>query len=276
MNLRLCSVFGGGSVLLGSLLLLLPTAACGLAVDDDVGDDDVGDDDSGDDDAGDDDSQVLLEAESGVLLATNSAGRSGWYYLPPRADGAPVPYLVAFHGTGGDGQSIGAAFQALAEVRGFAIVAPDSRVSPQGQYMWEVGTEPGEVTPDLTHAITCLDEVLARGDAPLDAGHLLAAGFSGGASSAPYLATNDARFTALAILHGGMFEGGFGPNQPRAWLSTGEDDTARPPGELSQYALLLGTLGFPEVEFRTYPGGHELGEAERGELIAWWLDGARR
>ncbi len=71
-------------------------------------------------------------------------------------------------------------------------------MSPQGDYTWEVGTDPGEITPDYEHAVDCLDEVLDFSDTPLDPEAVLAAGYSGGASSAPYLATNHDSFRSFA------------------------------------------------------------------------------
>jgi len=224
------------------------------------------------DDDDDDDSTdaVVLPAEAGALETLNAADRSGWFLLPERTAGEPIPYLLVFHATGSNGQSMAGRFAAHSADRGFAVVAPDSRVSPQGDYTWEVGTDPGEVTPDYEHAVDCLDEVLGFSEAPLDSDSVLAAGYSGGASSAPYLATNHDVFRSFAILHGGMFPGAFGDNEGAGWLSTGDDDTLRPPSELSGYAATLEGMGY-DVELRTYPGGHELSEIERDELIAWWL-----
>ncbi len=67
-----------------------------------------------------------------------------------------------------------------------------------------------------------------------------------------------------------MFPGAFGDNQVRGWLSTGDADGVRPPSELSGYEATLDAMGY-DVELHTYPGGHELSEIERDELIAWWL-----
>ena len=103
--------------------------------------------------------------------------------------------------------------------RGFAILAPESRIAPDGQANWEVGDHPGEITDDRTHVMACLAElvaVLSAEHLTLDPRHVLVAGHSGGASSAPWLATSEEPFTAFAVLHGGAFPDGFGPRPRRA------------------------------------------------------------
>jgi predicted esterase len=237
------------------------------ADDDDTADDD---DDAADDDdtADDDDSASTLPEELGVLLTTNAAGRSGAFFLPARAPGEPLPIALLFHPTGGAGASMRDSFLAEARATGFAIVAPDSRVSPNGDFTWEVGTDPGEVTPDLLHAQACWQEVLDLGITP--SADVLAAGHSGGASSAPYLASNDARFSHFAVLHGGVFVGGLGSDRPAGWLATGEDDTLRPPAKLQGWADSLAALGF-DVTVEIFPGGHGVSAAERVALVDWWL-----
>ena len=226
------------------------------------------DDDTADDDTiTDDDDSTALPEEVGALSTTNAADRTGAFFLPARTSDEPVPIALLYHPTGGDGASMRQGWIDAARERGFAIVAPDSRVSPQGQYTWEVGTEPGESTPDLVHAQDCLAEVLAMS---VTAGPLLAAGHSGGASSAPWLGSVDDRFGHVAILHGGVFPSGLGPERPAAWLSTGEDDTARPPAELAGYAQELQDLGF-DVTNTVFPGGHGVSAEEQTAVLDWWL-----
>src|SRR5690348_12933700 len=52
---------------------------------------------------------------AGTLLAKNSIGRSGAYYLPSRYASARVPLMVAIHGTGGSGMSMVARLRGVAE-----------------------------------------------------------------------------------------------------------------------------------------------------------------
>jgi len=209
--------------------------------------------------------------EQGVIGVQNSAGRSGAYFVPAGARSQAAPLLVILHGTGGSGQRMLSAFLPLAQARGFAIVAPDSRQAPNGQLTWEVGDHQGEVTDDLTHIVRCVDWVQQHVGLTVDADHVLIAGYSGGGSSAPYVASNREPFTHAAVLHGGVFAGGLGPRRPRVWFSTGEQDPARPVAGVRQAADAMTKLGFQDVTVRTYPGGHALSLEEMRDLITWWL-----
>ena len=73
------------------------------------------------------------------------------------------------------------------------------------------------------------------------------------------------------MLHGGLFVGGFGEGSPAAWLSTGADDTIRPPAELEGYATQLEGLGF-DVTIEIFAGGHGLSATEIEAIGQWWLD----
>lgn len=204
----------------------------------------------------------------GALRATNAAGRSGAYLLVPTRD--PRPLMVFMHGTGGAGAQGVEMFRALAERRRFHVLAPDSRISPQGAATWEVGDRVGEVTPDYQHVIICIEELLAMPGVAVDRQRVLAIGYSGGASMAPYLATNDDAFGAFAILHGGVFPGGLGGRPARGWMSTGEADTLRTPSATEQHAAALRAAGY-EVESRVFPGGHATTAAELEAVVTWWL-----
>ena len=214
-----------------------------------------------------------LPAQEGTISAENSAGRHGAWYLPEGYNTHPVPFLLGFHGTGGEGTQMVSAFKDLAVTWGFGIVAPDSRATPEGVYTWEVATTPGLPTEDLLFAQTCLNEVLDIDGVELDRAHVMAAGFSGGGSSAPYLATWDDRFTRCAVLHGGVFPDGLGDHMVTCWFSTGTDDTVRSPDHVQGQADSMQAAGFPVV-YEEFPGGHELTTQEKEALITWWLDGA--
>jgi len=208
-------------------------------------------------------------ALEGTFETTNSAGRTGSYYLPEGWNLGPLPVLVGYHGTGGDGAQQVVQFRQLAAEQSFAIVAPDSRQSPSGEWTWE-GGDAGEVTEDMLHTLALLDEAEALG-LDIDEGRVLGTGFSGGASSAPYMATNDDRFIAYASLHGGVFPTGMGDNRTAGWFSTGEDDTLRTPEEIYGHAEAVEAAGYPAPEVRIYPGGHGVSAQEASELVDWWL-----
>jgi predicted esterase len=178
---------------------------------------------------------------------------------------------VLFHGTGEQGSTIANAFRPLAQKHGIVMVAPDSRRSPGGSFTWQVSDEPNDLTADFHHTLRCLEEVLGMPDVAIDWGRVLAAGYSGGGSSAPYFATNERRFRAFAVLHGGVYPTGLGPNRVRGWFSTGEADSVRSP-EAVRRAAESARSRADAIEVRTYPGGHGLSERELAEVVAWWLD----
>ena len=207
----------------------------------------------------------------GRLVAKNSAGRTGSFYLPAGFDAQAVPMLVAYHGTGGEGSHMVAFFRSAAASRGFIIVAPDSRISPDGLLTWQVGDHANDITEDYTHTLDCIAEVRGKPGVQVDERRVLAAGYSGGGSSAPYIATNERLFKAFAVLHGGVIAGNIGSNVIRGWFSTGESDPVRPPSGVKQSADYMTSLGFADITFKTYPGGHEPTSAEAGDVVAWWL-----
>jgi poly(3-hydroxybutyrate) depolymerase len=127
--------------------------------------------------------------------------------------------------------------QALAEQKGFIVIAPDS-VSVAG--VWIVGQRPGEMTEDHRHVMACVREVLAAPGVRVDPGHVLAAGFSVGANAAANVATYEDMFTDLAILHGHVVPLTIGPRRPRTWVSAGDRDRVRTVEYMRSVAEQLG------------------------------------
>jgi poly(3-hydroxybutyrate) depolymerase len=164
-----------------------------------------------------------------------------------------------------------AIFQRAAERERFLVVAPDSRIAPNGQASWEVGDRAGEVTEDFMHVRQCAEELMAMRGVLVDTSRVLIVGHSGGGSSAPYMATNDEMYTAFAVLHGGVFPGGLGERNVRGWFSTGDADLIRPRPKVERAAEEMRLKGFNKVEYRTFPGGHEVGTEEIEALMRWWL-----
>jgi poly(3-hydroxybutyrate) depolymerase len=203
-----------------------------------------------------------------AVQAATSTGRQGAYYLPRGGESRALPLLVFFHGTGGKGSLAILRLQALAEHEGFIVLAPDS-VSISG--VWMVGQRPGETTEDRRHVMACVREVLAAPGVRVDPGRVLAAGFSVGGNGAAYLATHEAMFTALAVLHGHLVPGAMGPRRPRTWLSAGDRDRVRTVEYMRSVAEHLGQEGFPGVELRVFRVDHTLQEEELVALVAWWL-----
>jgi predicted esterase len=160
----------------------------------------------------------------------------------------------------------------IAEREKIIVVAPDSNAAPDGTYTWQVADRQSDpITDDLTHAQRCVQEVLALPDVEIDRTHVLVMGHSGGGSFAPYLASHDELYTAFASLHGGAFPGGLGKHRVRGWFSTGTEDQIRPVDGVIKAADGTRSVGFAQVEVRTYRGGHHIAQGELEDLIAWWL-----
>ena len=207
-----------------------------------------------------------------IVRAATSTGRRGAYYLPVGHESRVLPMLVFFHGTGGKGSLAILRLQAFAGQGGFIALAPDS-VSVAG--VWKVGRHPGESTEDHRHVMACVHEVLGAPGVRVDRGRVLAAGFSVGSNAAAYLATHEAVFTGLAVLHGHVVPGAMGPRRPRTWLSAGDRDRARPVAYMKSVAEELGRAGFADVQLRVFRTGHTLEDQELTALTTWWLGPAR-
>jgi poly(3-hydroxybutyrate) depolymerase len=214
---------------------------------------------------------TLAPGVSGTLSATNSDGRKGAFFLPHGYADSPRPVLVAIHGTGGSGASMVSVFREAAEKNQFIVVAPDSRIAPNGVAGWEVPSRPGETVEDDDHIRHCLDEVLAHPGVRADTTRTLIAGHSGGGSSAPYMASVEDFYTAFAVLHGGVFPGGLGPRRVRGWLSTGTMDSMRPPRAVQDAAEQMRRAGFTGLAYSEFAEGHEVGPQEIEALVQWWL-----
>lgn len=203
-----------------------------------------------------------------TVQAATSTGRQGVYYLPRGHESRALPLFVFFHGTGSKGSLAMLRLRPPAEQEGFIALAPDS-VSVAG--VWMVGQRPGEITEDHRHVLACVREVLAAPGVRIDFAHVLAAGFSVGGSGASYLATHEAIFTDLAVLHGHVVPGTLGPRRPRTWVSTGDRDRVRTAEYMRTVAEHLNQQGFPKVALRVFRADHMLPDEELTGLIAWWL-----
>ena len=155
-----------------------------------------------------------------------------------------------------------------AEQGGFIVLAPDS-VSVAG--VWMVGQRPGDMTEDRSHVMACVRDVMAVPGGRIDPAHVLAAGFSVGSSAAAYLATHEAMFTDLAILHGHVAPASIGLRRPRTWVSAGDRDRVRTVEYMRSVAEHLGEQGFSELALRVFRADHTLQDEELAGLVAWWL-----
>jgi predicted esterase len=192
------------------------------------------------------------------------SGRSGGFYLPDNYTGHTLPLLVAFHGSGGSGEGMVDAFQALAAEYGFIIVAPDSG-DPDVWYIHHAGYE----SDDYPFIMEWVDYIRNFPGVTIDDNYVMTLGFSGGCPVAPYIATNDEQFTHFASLHGEVWEPSIGGNLALAWLSTGTTDWWTP-ALYTTYKTMLEGKGFT-VTRTIYDVGHSLTDEEKRGVISWWL-----
>ena len=210
--------------------------------------------------------KVSTDAFFGKLPISNSGGRSGTLYLPKDYRLKAVPVMLLFHGSSIDGEDMAKVFKSLASKNDFIILAPDS----VNTFGWELSSNPLQPTEDQRHIAAALDYL---GTLPhLSISSFIVAGMSAGGAVAAYYGSTDTRFNAMAILHGGIDYSLLGTHRIPVWLSTGTEDTLRPPQELQGYALQLPQLGFSTVRYEQYEIGHGIAKQERIDLVAWWLE----
>jgi poly(3-hydroxybutyrate) depolymerase len=203
-----------------------------------------------------------------AVQATTSTGRQGAYHLPRGHESQALPLLVFFHASGGKGSLAILRLRTLADQEGFIVLAPDA-VSVAG--VWMVGQRPGDMTEDRSHVMACVRELVAAPGVHINFARVLAAGFSVGGNGAAHLATHEAVFTDLAVLHGHVVPGTIGPRRPRTWFSAGDRDRVRTVEYMKSVAEHLGQQGFPNVALRVFRADHTLQDEELVALVAWWL-----
>ncbi|MCO6432562.1 MAG: hypothetical protein J5J00_17040 [Deltaproteobacteria bacterium] len=199
------------------------------------------------------------------LKTENSTGRSGSYFLPKNYRLKSLPLMVVLHGSSIEGETILKIFKMHAKAGQFFILAPDS----VNEWGWEISTD--TPTEDQLHIGRSLQEFLELPHLSINTDKVMIAGVSAGGTVASFIGSRNELFTHIAVLHGGAGLSFIGDHRAPFWLSTGTQDTLRPPGEVSGYTEPLKVLGFSPVSYSEFAGGHEVPEAERSALIEWWL-----
>ncbi len=155
-------------------------------------------------------------APTGLLpLQLNGSDRDGAVYVPPsyRQD-SPAPLVLTLHGAGGSGRRSLQRLQPLADAAGLILLAPDSRGTT-----WDVA-KIGAFGPDPEFVDRALDLVFAR--YAVDPSHLVAEGFSDGASYALSLGLlNGDLFTHVIAFSPGFLTEGSRRGKPRLFVSHG-------------------------------------------------------
>ncbi len=210
--------------------------------------------------------RVATEEYYGRLKTVNSAGRNGTLFLPKNYRLKSVPVMLLFHGSSASGKAIANAFHLLAQKNGFVIIAPDS-VDVAG---WQISRDLNTASLDQQHIAACLAELAALPNISIS--KFLVAGHSAGAIVASFYGSNDSRFSAFAVLHGGIVLSALGANNVPVWLSTGSSDSIFPPAELNLYESALKVAGTNSVTSREYATDHSIDDKESKDLVSWWLD----
>ena len=173
----------------------------------------------------------------GVALHAGGARRYRLFKPPGAGKSAPLPLLVLLHGCAQDAAAITrcARIQSLAARAGFIVLCPEQErlANAQGCWNW-FELRSGRAVAEAASIVAAIDQACALHGA--DAGRVVVAGFSAGASMAALLgARYPGRFGAVAM-HSGVAPGAaqsaagaLRAMQGRGRLSALQTTTALPP-----------------------------------------------
>lgn len=150
-------------------------------------------------------------AGCGEDTAPCTIAEGSYHVLLPKTapqDGAQVPAILFLHGYGGSGEgslTIGAMTGAFLG-RGYAVIAPDGLLRPQGRgRSWAVIPGRASARDDAAFVIAVADDAARRFG--LDRDRMLLAGFSLGGSMASYVACeHPGAFAAYAPIAGSFWK----------------------------------------------------------------------
>ena len=175
--------------------------------------------------------------------------RDGLLYVPADVRGrGPLPLVVMLHGAGGSAENGLAPFRPLADERGLALLAPESRGPTWDLVRGRYGPDVAFVDRALAHAFAAQ---------PVDPARVAVAGFSDGASYALSLGLTNGDLFRVVI----AFSPGFAAplrrhGRPRVFVSHGRADRVLPIDRCSRRIVPeLRGLGY-DVRYREFAGGH--------------------
>lgn len=190
-------------------------------------------------------------------------GRRGGVLVVPSTyrPSQPAPLLVFFHGAGGDsGQGL-SMVKAEAEARGALLLVPESRGGS-----WDF------IVEDYGVDVAALDQALAEvfDRFNVDARHVVASGFSDGASYALSLGiANGDVFTHVLAFSPGFAAPAEKHGVAQLFLSHGRADTVLPIDRCSRrLAPMLERAGYP-VHYVEFEGGHAVPPQIKREAFEW-------
>lgn len=191
--------------------------------------------------------------------------RDGVLHIPRSASRtAALPMLIMLHGGGGEARSAVTLLRPHAERRGFAVLAPESRIR-----RWALGP-PGAPQPDVAFIAAALRRLY--GSIPVDPRRVAIAGFSngGGFGLGLTLANGDWIRAGLIFAAGGL-PAVVRRGRPRLVVVHGRIDPGPSfTGAANDIVRPLRSQGYA-VEFQPFDGGHEMPAGSISRALDVWL-----
>lgn len=190
--------------------------------------------------------------------------RSYALYVPDRAAAAaPMPLLVALHGSHGRGRYMVRQWQSLADAQGVIVVGPDAS-DPAG---WRTP----EDCPEFLYALTRL----LREHYPVDARRLYLFGYSAGGKIALTLSMLESEYYAATAVFGAVWQA---PEETRVMalarrklpfkIIAGQQDPSAPDAGVRYTRQVLNRAGFPHEVTLVPRHGHRYDDIA-GRINTW-------
>lgn len=240
--------------------------------------------------------------QENIGISHSGGSRSGVFYLPRDFDPKKVyPMAVLLHGLGGRGADMVSAFQSLSDQMGVILVGPDGylRTDPfntSGKTYYFNPNYKSKPAEDFTFIQTSVDRMHEAFS--VNGQKVLVAGMSMGAPATLFVATNIAKATHGAMMHGVRwnFDRGsandvanflwydweitpVGAHKVPFWYSTSVDDwvtnytSMSVPSFMKDDVGYLRSSGLSVVEKKNYTGGHTMSAQEKQDVFNWFILG---
>lgn len=190
--------------------------------------------------------------------------RDGFLFVPQcYASTSPIPLVVALHGSQSS-SAFWAQYEARAEARCFAILAPDSRTST-----WDLAE--GRLGPDIDFIDLALEHAFDRLN--VEPRKIVLLGFSDGASYAISIGVSNGDLFEHLIAHSPGFFIPFEPlvGKPKIFISHGSADGILPVATTRDQIVPNFLQGEYEVEYKEFGGGHTIPDSIAEQALDWWL-----
>jgi predicted esterase len=202
-------------------------------------------------------------AASGLHQLGFGSGRDGLLYVPASySQDRPAPFVLSFHGAGGNEQGGLWPFQEHADAEGLVVLAVASR-GPT----WDVIR--GGYGQDVEFIDRALSFAFAR--CAVDPTRLAVGGFSDGASYALSVGlTNGDLFTHIVAFSPGFAAPADEVGKPRVYVSHGVNDEVLPIDRCSRRLVpMIRNAGY-DVRYREFDGPHTIPPEIAREALDWF------